>query len=248
MSLSQPHEVYNQGNNRQQLFFSEENYLYFLWKMRAYLLPFGDLVVYCLMPNHFHWLFFVRKLEILHTELQEHMKRVEGMRSKGMTRSHAFTKTSSQSKSEGMTDSHTLTRRETLNESIGILLRSYTRAINKQQKRSGSLFRKKCKAKDGWIDEFVTLTDRKGKRDYRFLSGTDYAWLCLNYIHENPQKAGMVKSPEKMSQGLTWSQTLTWKNYRKGSLCNLALGKELISIDNIRICVLPHTNRPKPIT
>ncbi|MEM1327726.1 MAG: hypothetical protein AAGI23_17325 [Bacteroidota bacterium] len=47
--------IYNQGNNSRQTFFEEENYRYFLWKMRAYLPLFGDLISWCLMPNHFHW-------------------------------------------------------------------------------------------------------------------------------------------------------------------------------------------------
>jgi putative transposase len=56
------YHIYNQGNNRQQIFFSEENYLFFIKKMRTYLLPYGDLLCYCLMPNHFHWLFYVREV------------------------------------------------------------------------------------------------------------------------------------------------------------------------------------------
>ena len=41
----------------------------------------------------------------------------------------------------------------TLNESIGILQRTYTRAINLQNNWSGSLFRSDCKAKtDGRMD------------------------------------------------------------------------------------------------
>ena len=56
--------IYNQGNNRQKIFFKDENYLFFLKKMRDFLLPYGDLLCYCLMPNHFHWLLYVRKLEM----------------------------------------------------------------------------------------------------------------------------------------------------------------------------------------
>jgi putative transposase len=53
------YHIYNQGNNGQKIFFKEENYLFFLKKMRAHLLPMGSLLAYCLMPNHFHWLFWV---------------------------------------------------------------------------------------------------------------------------------------------------------------------------------------------
>ena len=56
--------IYNQGNNRQQVFFTAEHYEFFLWKMRAHLLPFGELVAWCLMPNHFHWLFNVQQVAL----------------------------------------------------------------------------------------------------------------------------------------------------------------------------------------
>lgn len=45
--------VYNQGNNRQTIFFSDENYQFFLWKMKAYLLPFADIIAYCLCQHIF---------------------------------------------------------------------------------------------------------------------------------------------------------------------------------------------------
>ncbi len=50
------YHVYNQGNNRQQLFFEPENYLYFLRKIRKGFLPYCDILAWCLMPNHFHFL------------------------------------------------------------------------------------------------------------------------------------------------------------------------------------------------
>ncbi len=48
--------VYNRGNDRQRIFFKEENYLYFLKKIRTHLLPTCEFLAYCLMPNHFHFL------------------------------------------------------------------------------------------------------------------------------------------------------------------------------------------------
>ena len=51
------YHIYNRGNNRDQIFFETENYLYFEKKMRWYFSPeVCDLVAYCLMPNHFHFL------------------------------------------------------------------------------------------------------------------------------------------------------------------------------------------------
>ncbi len=52
-----PHEfyhIYNRGNNKQPIFFSEANYFLFLKKIREQLSPVADVIAWCLMPNHFH--------------------------------------------------------------------------------------------------------------------------------------------------------------------------------------------------
>jgi len=67
------YHIYNRGNNRQNIFFERENYLFFLRRLRKYLIgetqpqtsevsetsevwPWTTIVAYCLMPNHFHLL------------------------------------------------------------------------------------------------------------------------------------------------------------------------------------------------
>lgn len=50
------YHIYNRGNNKNQIFFKEENYLYFLRKVRSEWLPLGNILSYCLMPNHFHFM------------------------------------------------------------------------------------------------------------------------------------------------------------------------------------------------
>jgi putative transposase len=55
------YHVYNRGNNRQTIFFDRENYLYFLRLTRDHLiLKSVDVVAYCLMPNHYHFLVYLR--------------------------------------------------------------------------------------------------------------------------------------------------------------------------------------------
>lgn len=49
------YHIYNRGNNKQKIFFIPENYIYFLDKVRTYILPHCDILAYCLMPNHFHF-------------------------------------------------------------------------------------------------------------------------------------------------------------------------------------------------
>ncbi len=48
------YHIYNRGNNRERIFFESDNYLFFLKKIKEYLVPVSDILVYCLMPTHYH--------------------------------------------------------------------------------------------------------------------------------------------------------------------------------------------------
>jgi putative transposase len=50
------YHIYNRGNNKQTIFFTRENYLYFLNKIKKYISPHCNIIAWCLMPNHFHFL------------------------------------------------------------------------------------------------------------------------------------------------------------------------------------------------
>ena len=56
----QYYHFYNRGNNRQAVFFERDNYLYFLKGIRKYLREYVEILVYCLMPTHYHILGRVR--------------------------------------------------------------------------------------------------------------------------------------------------------------------------------------------
>ena len=51
---NQIYHVYNRGNNKQPIFFTDANYLYFLQKIKIEWKKYADVLCYCLMPNHFH--------------------------------------------------------------------------------------------------------------------------------------------------------------------------------------------------
>jgi REP element-mobilizing transposase RayT len=62
------YHIYNRGNNRERIFFEADNYLFFLKKLKEYLVPVMDILVYCLMPTHYHIVGRVRQTsEVLKT-------------------------------------------------------------------------------------------------------------------------------------------------------------------------------------
>lgn len=55
------YHIYNRGNNRQNIFFERDKYLYFLRLIRqAFLTHSIDMVAYCFMPNHYHLLVYLK--------------------------------------------------------------------------------------------------------------------------------------------------------------------------------------------
>ena len=50
------YHIFNRGNNHEKLFYTDQNYLYFLKKYKKYLIEHVATYAYCLMPNHFHLL------------------------------------------------------------------------------------------------------------------------------------------------------------------------------------------------
>ena len=51
----QIYHLYNRGVNRQPIFFRDENWGYFIKRLRHYFQPdVADILAYCLMPTHYH--------------------------------------------------------------------------------------------------------------------------------------------------------------------------------------------------
>ncbi|MFW5983216.1 MAG: transposase, partial [bacterium] len=190
------YHIYNQGNNRQKIFFSRENYLFFLRKIRQHILPHADVLAWCLMPNHFHLMVYVKDIEIgFPDELGE-----------GFTQS------------EALTSSKNFSRKRTLNQSLGLLLRSYTRAINKQEKVSGSLFRKKTKA-DCLNSPKMTpafINTSSGTLINVPCPEKEYPQLCFDYIHHNPLASNLVRNVNDWE----FSSAKDYYSNRNGTLVN----------------------------
>jgi len=60
------HHLYNRGVNKNKIFFEDNDYIYFLRKMKEYKEKyFIKIMCFCLLPNHFH--LFVRQMTSTHT-------------------------------------------------------------------------------------------------------------------------------------------------------------------------------------
>ncbi len=188
----QLYHIFNQGTNRQKIFFDQENYLFFLKKIRTYVLPYANVFAWCLMPNHFHLMVLVGEVSV----------------------------------GVALSDTDAV-RQRTINDSIGIMLRSYTNAINKQQNRSGKLFREKTKA------ECISCTNEVTQSFYTSEGITrvnfenlenQYPQQCFNYIHQNPVKAGLVTDATDWE----FSSAQKYAGLREGTLVNMKRAREYI--------------------
>jgi len=159
------YHIYNRGNNKNTIFFNRVNYLFFLKKMRNYLKPYIEILSYCLMPNHFHFLVYSLS-EFDSVQFGKNFK---------------------------------------------ILLSSYSKAVNIQQQRTGSLFQQNTKAK--------CLTEGFGK--YEFLP-----LICFNYIHKNPLSAGLANKMEDWE----FSSFRDYIGVRNGTLCNHEFSCNLLNL------------------
>jgi REP element-mobilizing transposase RayT len=52
------YHIYNQGNNHQDIFLNDEDYLIFLRMLRKHIHSNTEIIAWCLMPNHFHLLVY----------------------------------------------------------------------------------------------------------------------------------------------------------------------------------------------
>jgi putative transposase len=169
---NQLYHLYNRGNNQQPIFFNHNNYLYFLEKVRKFILPYCETLNYSLMPNHFHFFIYADYRSI-------------------------------QTRKIGDRD------RNIVSEGVRNLLQTYSKAINKQNKTTGSLFQQNTRAKQ--ISEGSRI----------------YGPTCFHYIHQNAWKARLVKKMED------W-EYCSFKDYaglRNGTLCNKKLAFGLLDLD-----------------
>lgn len=126
---------------------------------------------------------------------------------------------------EKVAEDHYLTHTRLLNDSISILLRSYTRAINNRKNRTGSLFQHRTKS--NCLTDVNGVTPAWFQTEYGTLINIpdfekEYPQVCFNYIHQNPVSAGFVANPGVWE----FSSYRDYAAMRKGKLINRARAME----------------------
>jgi REP element-mobilizing transposase RayT len=184
------YHIYNRSNET--VFYSRENYLFFLKKVKSKVAPFCKILSWVLMPNHFH-LLVVATVDGCKTVEENHRPSLQ-----------------------------------MLSKNIGIVLSSFTQAINKQENRRGKLFSNNTEAKCLNDIEFDNVL-RNALSGSRPLSAynCDYATICFNYIHQNPVIAGLVHKMEDWE----FSSFRDFAGLRNGVLIDKDLAFEYVRFD-----------------
>lgn len=107
------YHIYSRATGWEKLFLSDENYRFFLSKIRKYLLPVVEIYTWALLPNHFHLLLRIKNLNDLESHYLALGKRTPFKKENA----DIF-----------------------LTQCFSNMLNSYTKSFNKVYNRKGSLF------------------------------------------------------------------------------------------------------------
>ena len=147
------YHIFNHSNSEEKLFYKDENYFFFLQRYAFYLNSFLETFAYNLLQNHFHLLVRIFDDE----QLMNQSARPPSLHSEGKLFKkrkvlyelrESRTAGSSETKSSaerGERKKQPLNSSEIVSEQFRKLFLSYSKAINKQEQRKGSLFREQFK-------------------------------------------------------------------------------------------------------
>ncbi len=76
------------------------------------------------------------------------------------------------------------------------------------------------------IGGLAHYSDKKLNLKKLEIQNDHYPFICFNYIHQNPLKAGLVKKMEDWK----YSSFQDYLGIRKGTLCNFELTEQLLDI------------------
>ena len=124
------YHIFNRGVNKQNIFYTEANYSYFLKLLDQFLTGYVDFLAFSLMPNHFHIILRILNSLDFNTILFN-----EELKNRSLFRERFFTTNLSDQEVIGKLVVRQLKK----------LFITYSMAINKQENRVGNLFDPKYK-------------------------------------------------------------------------------------------------------
>ncbi len=168
------YHVYNRTNNREALFFSPENYLFFLRKYEDYLYGILDTFCWCLLPNHFHLLVRVKSEDDIRKYIESKEYRL-------------------QTPSEKLYLDKKLLLGELIERTFKRFFQSYSMAFNKQYNRNGNLFYRPFKRveinKDSQFTQTIVYIHANAQKHQLVKDFTSYKWSSwLSVVSESPTR------------------------------------------------------------
>lgn len=151
------YHIYNKGNAGVNIFYKDENYIYFLKKYDQYLSDYIETFAYCLMPNHFHLL--VRLKDKMDCLPRKDFPSLEDLESLQMG--------------------------EVVSELFRRFFMGYSKSVNIQECRTGSLFQKNFKRKlvdsNEYFTRVVAYIHRQCQHHgFTNFTDKDYPWSSYN--------------------------------------------------------------------
>ena len=153
------YHIFNRGNNRETIFFTDANYQYFLGKYAKYLSPVLDTYAYCLLPNHFHL--------VARVKTPEETAAVPDF--PGFKNLESLARDAVPDPDDNPDPDDRIGR--LVSNQFRLCFMSYAKALNKQRRRTGSLFQK----------NFKRLA----------VHSEGYFTNLILYVHANPQLHGI---------------------------------------------------------
>jgi len=84
------YHIFNRGNNGENIFYTKENYSFFLRRYEHFMADYVDTFAFCLLPNHFHLLIRMKPIiNVSHLQNEKHLECPVSKQFQGLFTSYA---------------------------------------------------------------------------------------------------------------------------------------------------------------
>ncbi len=213
------YHIYNRGINSCDLFKDANNYNHFLKLYDKYISPVANTYAWVLMPNHFHFLIYLKENIIYKYSKKE----IDLFKMKNADRSKNAVWLGSDSVEIEINKWETEQKPDSVNDlsafkipdpksHISHLFNAYTKYFNINHQRHGTLFERSFKRK--------------------LIDSDEYLRQAVIYIHCNPVHHSFVSHPIEYS----WSSYETWLSEKKSKLKRKEVLRLFDDIENFTHC------------